>query len=101
MVRAHVGEPRIRKTMVAKNDITGDAIQTKSASQAYYDNYDLIFRKKNMTPKVENMKKGTCGCGRSPTGDCCGWHALTEEQYQQRKEQYETGKVDLGGQEVK
>jgi hypothetical protein len=87
--------------MVAKNDITGDAIQTKSASQAYYDNYDLIFRKKNMTPKVENMKKGTCGCGRSPTGDCCGWHALTEEQYQQRKEQYETGKVDLGGQEVK
>lgn len=87
--------------MVAKNDITGDAIQTKSASQAYYDNYDLIFRKKNMTPKVENMKKGTCGCGRSPTGDCCGWHALTEEQYQQRKEQYETGKVDLGGREVK
>ena len=23
-----------------------------------------------------------CGCGRSPTGDCCGWHALTNEQYQ-------------------
>ena len=26
-------------------------------------------------------KTGTCGCGRSPTGNCCGWHALTEEQY--------------------
>ena len=23
-----------------------------------------------------------CGCGRSPTGFCCGWHALTNEQYQ-------------------
>lgn len=29
-------------------------------------------------------KTGTCGCGRSPTGNCCGWHALTEEQYLER-----------------
>ncbi len=34
-----------------------------------------------MTPSVENMKKGTCGCGRSPTGDCIGWHGLTEDMY--------------------
>ncbi len=27
-------------------------------------------------------KIGTCGCGRSPTGDCIGWHALTTEQYE-------------------
>ena len=27
---------------------------------------------------------GGCGCGRSPTGRCCGWHALTEDAYQQR-----------------
>lgn len=26
--------------------------------------------------------KYSCGCGRSPTGQCCGWHALTEEAYQ-------------------
>mgnify|MGYP003342516224 CR=1 FL=1 len=38
-----------------------------------------------MTPSVEQMKKGTCGCGRSPTGECCGWHALTEDQYQRQK----------------
>lgn len=25
--------------------------------------------------------KYACGCGRSPTGECCGWHALTEEAY--------------------
>ena len=22
-----------------------------------------------------------CGCGRSPTGKCIGWHALTDEDY--------------------
>jgi len=54
-----------------------------------------------MSPSVEQMKQGTCGCGRSPTGNCCGWHALTEEQYQQRKELYETGKTDLEGREIK
>lgn len=27
---------------------------------------------------------GTCGCGRSPTGDCCGWHGLSEDDYRQR-----------------
>ena len=25
---------------------------------------------------------GTCKCGRSPTGDCIGWHELTPEQYE-------------------
>ena len=23
-----------------------------------------------------------CGCGRSPTGKCIGWHALSEEEYE-------------------
>lgn len=31
---------------------------------------------------MENTKTGTCGCGRSPTGDCIGWHSLSEEQYE-------------------
>lgn len=31
--------------MVAKNDITGDSIQTKTATQSYRSNYDNIFRK--------------------------------------------------------
>jgi hypothetical protein len=30
------------------------------------------------------MKKGTCGCGRSPTGDCIGWHGLSEQQYKEK-----------------
>ena len=35
--------------MVAKNDITGDAIQTKGTTNAFRDNYDNIFRKDKKT----------------------------------------------------
>ena len=28
-----------------------------------------------------------CTCGRSPTGQCIGWHRLTEEQYQEKTEE--------------
>ena len=37
-------------------------------------------------------KENNCGCGRSPTGKCIGWHALSEEEYQKKKENYETNK---------
>ena len=30
----------------------------------------------------------SCGCGRSPTGECIGWHDLTEEEYQVALEEY-------------
>jgi hypothetical protein len=36
---------------------------------------------------------GKCGCGRSPTGVCCGWHALTEDAYQQRLAEYQDSQV--------
>jgi len=31
----------------------------------------------------------TCGCGRSPTGSCIGWHKLTREEYEARLAAYE------------
>ena len=31
-----------------------------------------------------------CGCGRSPTGECLGWHSLTEEEYQDKLNQWNT-----------
>ena len=37
---------------------------------------------------VKPETAGRCGCGRSPTGVCCGWHALTEDAYQQRLAEY-------------
>ncbi len=30
-----------------------------------------------------------CGCGRSPTGQCIGWHKLSEEEYQEKLKEHE------------
>jgi hypothetical protein len=32
---------------------------------------------------------GNCGCGRSPTGKCIGWHGLPEEIYREKLAEYE------------
>ena len=29
-----------------------------------------------------------CGCGRSPTGKCIGWHNLSKEEYQKKLKEY-------------
>ena len=50
--------------------------------------------------KEDPKNIGTCGCGRSPTGKCCGWHGLTEEAYKERLEKYQTGQQDLGGKDI-
>ena len=89
--------------MVARNDITGDTIQTKGVSNSYRDNYDTIFRKgKDMQVRVqENADEiGKCGCGRSPTGKCIGWHGLTEDQYNTALEKYLTNQEDTAGKSV-
>ncbi|MFZ9156412.1 MAG: hypothetical protein ACO22A_08690 [Schleiferiaceae bacterium] len=80
--------------MATRNDITGDAIQTKGVTDAYRDNYDLIWGKKTMTPAVqENVDEiGKCGCGRSPTGKCIGWHGLSEEEFRDALALYEDQK---------
>jgi hypothetical protein len=65
----------------------GSSPRPYSVSQEEFGNrFETIFgKKKDMSPSVEQMKKGTCGCGRSPTGDCIGWHGLTETEFQQRQ----------------
>jgi len=35
--------------------------------------------------KEDSEQFGKCGCGRSPTGKCIGWHGLTEEGYAHAK----------------
>ena len=39
---------------------------------------------------------GKCGCGRSPTGLCVGWHKLTEEEYKEKKNKYGIEKYNMG-----
>ena len=57
------------------------------SQEEFGNNFDRIFGKKNkMTPKYKDNGEdvGTCGCGRSPTGKCIGWHGLSEHEYQER-----------------
>ena len=34
-----------------------------------------------------------CGCGRSPTGKCIGWHNLSEEAFAAKQEAYKATKA--------
>ena len=43
---------------------------------------------------------GKCGCGRSPTGKCIGWHGLNEDQYKEALEKYLTNQTDTKGNPV-
>ncbi len=38
------------------------------------------------------MATAGCGCGRSPSGKCIGWHKLSEAEYQKRLETYNKAK---------
>ena len=69
-----------------------------SVSQAEWDSrWDAIFsrdlKEETMSPSVEQMKKGTCGCGRSPTGNCIGWHGLTEDAFKAKLQEYNEKKL--------
>ena len=67
--------------------------------QTFSNNWDRIFKSNTMTPKVQEEKEeiGKCGCGRSPTGKCIGWHGLTEQEYQVKLEEYLTNREDSDG----
>jgi hypothetical protein len=41
----------------------------------------------------DGEKIGTCGCGRSPTGDCCGWHGLGEDEFREALAKYEADHI--------
>lgn len=34
--------------------------------------------------KESTAEIGKCGCGRSPTGKCIGWHGLSEAEFQSK-----------------
>ena len=71
----------------------GSKARPFSVSQNEFDNrWDLIFKKdKDMQVRVkeDQTKFGTCGCGRSPTGKCIGWHGLSEDDYLIKKNEWE------------
>ena len=74
----------------------------------FNNNFDSIFRKDKrleeeakqedeefnridhmqVRVKEDQSKVGQCGCGRSPTGKCIGWHGLTEEAFREKLQEY-------------
>ena len=34
-----------------------------------------------------------CSCGRSPTGNCVGWHALSEEDFQVKLKEHQEKEI--------
>jgi hypothetical protein len=61
--------------------------------ETFDNNFDTIFNKgkSKMQVRVEEDVKeiGKCGCGRSPTGRCIGWHALSEEAFREELAKFE------------
>ena len=50
--------------------------------------------------KEDPKEFGKCGCGRSPTGKCIGWHGLSEEEYKERLSEYELEQYRKQAQEL-
>jgi hypothetical protein len=92
----------------------GSKSRPLSVSKEDFDNkFEGIFGKyvppylRNKTEEImqvrvkENTNEfGKCGCGRSPTGKCIGWHGLNEDQYKEALEKYLTNQEDLDGNTV-
>jgi hypothetical protein len=71
-----------------------------SVSQAEWDSrWDAIFsrdlKEEVMQVRVQEdtSKVGQCGCGRSPTGKCIGWHGLTEDAFKAKLQEYNEKKL--------
>ena len=50
--------------------------------------------------KEDAREFGSCGCGRSPTGKCIGWHGLNEEQLKEAQRQWELDQYKQQAQEL-
>ena len=62
-------------------------------TKTFDSNWDLAFGKKKEADMQIRVKEnaedfGKCGCGRSPTGKCIGWHGLNEEQLKEAQAKY-------------
>jgi hypothetical protein len=70
----------------------GSSPRPFSVTQSEFDNrWDNIFKKdKDMQVRVQEDedKIGQCGCGRSPTGKCIGWHGLAQEVFEAKLQEY-------------
>ena len=55
---------------------------------AYDNENDYFIFTAGCLGQTEQEITMECGCGRSPTGKCIGWHKLSEEEYQEKLKEY-------------
>jgi len=76
----------------------GSKARPFSVSQEEFANsFELIFGKKDkmqVRVKENSNDVGKCGCGRSPTGKCIGWHGLNEQQLKEAQEKYQAQQTE-------
>ena len=69
-----------------------------SVSKQEFDNrWDAIFKnEKYIQVRLQENESeiGKCGCGRSPTGKCIGWHSLSESEFQAKLHNYLAEEAD-------
>lgn len=60
------------------------------SKEEFSNSLERMHRKGRMTPRAKDNGEdfGKCGCGRSPTGKCIGWHGLSEDDYKKRLEEF-------------
>ena len=46
------------------------------------------------------MELKTCGCGRSPTGKCQGWHGLEEAEYLTKLDEFINAVINFKNKKV-
>ena len=46
------------------------------------------------------MELKTCGCGRSPTGRCMGWHGLEENEYLEKLDEFVKAVFEFQGKKI-
>jgi hypothetical protein len=67
-----------------------------------FKSYRNITGEQLMQVRVkENAEEfGKCGCGRSPTGKCIGWHGLNEEQLKEAQRDWDLAEYQKQAQEL-
>jgi len=60
------------------------------SKEEFSNSLQRMYRKSRVTPRTKDNGEdfGKCGCGRSPTGKCIGWHGLSEDDYKKRLEEF-------------
>jgi len=79
---------------IFSRDLKEDKKEVDTSQDSQY-NSDTKNKRNNMQVRVSQLTENgvPCGCGRSPTGFCIGWHGLSEEEFQKRLAEHQANQA--------